>query len=73
MNPGPYTVEGTASSDLDLVKVEVRMDRGDWEAAEPTKLWKFNTQLTTGMHAISARATDSAGRSAQADVTVEVK
>jgi hypothetical protein len=61
---GNLSISGTASDNVLVQKVEVRLDTGDWFSAAGTTSWSFllNTAgLLNGNHVISARSTDSSG------------
>jgi hypothetical protein len=61
---GTANVNGTASDDVMVLKVEVRLDAGNWVTASGTTNWSlsFNSaNFLNGSHVISARATDSSG------------
>jgi hypothetical protein len=57
-------VSGTASDDVALATVEVRIDSGNWFTATGRENWSLalaTGNLLNGSHTISARATDTAG------------
>jgi DMSO/TMAO reductase YedYZ molybdopterin-dependent catalytic subunit len=68
---GPVTVGGVAwAQNRGVRAVEVRIDDGDWQAADlgagysndTWRLWSFNWQATQpGLHTIAVRATDNTG------------
>jgi len=62
---GFYWIEGTGTRVGSSGIVEVRIDGGDWRKADGTSTWRisWDTEMEqTGEHTISARATDSSGR-----------
>jgi hypothetical protein len=61
---GTLAVSGTASDNVSVVKVEVRVDSGSWVVASGTATWSWSWATTTvanGTHTLAARATDGAG------------
>ena len=61
---GLATVSGTASDDVMVMKVEVRLDTGAWLTASGTTNWNYSldsANFLNGTHTLSARATDSSG------------
>ena len=57
------TVSGSASDNLGLNKVEVRVNSGpSWLTASGTTSWSKSITLDSGANTITARATDVAGR-----------
>jgi len=70
------TISGTAADeDSSIVKVEVRIDEGEWKEADGTADWSFTFNTTTlenGWHNISARAFDGESYSEIKTVEVEV-
>ena len=56
-----FTLSGTASDNVELSKVEVKVGSGNWEMATGTTAWSKSVTLTAGNNAITARATDTAG------------
>lgn len=73
LRPGPLTVEGTASDDQSLEKVEVRVDGGVWRRATGTTSWTVDVVLDSGEHTLHARAVDVAGNSAVTSTTLTVQ
>jgi hypothetical protein len=71
---GVTVVDGTASDDVGIVKVEVRVDRRAFVPATGITPWTFVLDSTTyaaGQHTLSARATDTAGNTSTSSVTVD--
>lgn len=64
------TVSGTASDDIALSKVEVKIGSGSWQLASGTTSWSKSVTLSTGSNTITARATDSSGNTNEASVIV---
>ena len=70
---GNVTASGTAGDNAGLAKVELRVDSGPYQLTSGTTAWSASfdtTQHVGGTHVIAARATDKAGNSAVASVTV---
>jgi len=69
-------IKGTATPGaLDLVRVEVRIDSGQWMVANGTGNWTLeldSTKLTNGQHRIEARAFDGMNYSEPATMTINV-
>lgn len=61
---------GTASDNVALSKVEVRVGAGSWQLASGTTSWSGSVTLNPGSNTIYARATDTAGNTRGASVTV---
>jgi uncharacterized repeat protein (TIGR01451 family) len=58
-------IGGIASDDVAVARVDVRLDGGDWQAADGTEAWTFQLpleQLVEGEHTIEVRAVDTVGR-----------
>ncbi len=65
------TVSGTASDNVGLSKVEVKVGSGSWQQASGTTSWSKQVTLSPGSNTIYAKATDTSGNpSNQASVTV---
>ncbi|UCC93312.1 MAG: S8 family serine peptidase, partial [Thermoplasmata archaeon] len=63
---GFILIEGTGTDVGAQGRVEVRIDGGDWRTVEGTNAWRLGwdtEQELDGDHTISARGTDSSGRS----------
>jgi len=73
---GAITISGTASDDVSVEKVQVKVDSGAWMDATGTTSWTYalNTlMLSDGLHIIQARAYDgSLYSSSNANVTINV-
>lgn len=73
---GIVTIHGTASDDVSVSVVEVRIDNNPWEEATGTTSWShewYTTSYTNGEHTITARSKDDNGLYSQEDfVTVIV-
>lgn len=69
-NVTAITVSGTASDNVGLAKVEVRVNSGAWKAASGTAAWSSSVTLINGSNRIDAQATDSSGNTAVASVNV---
>jgi hypothetical protein len=64
------TVKGTASDNVGLSKVQVRVGSGAWQTATGTTSWSKPVTLVLGSNKIIARATDTSGNYKYALVTV---
>ena len=64
------TVSGTASDNVGLSKVEVKVGSGSWQTATGTTSWSKSVTLVSGSNTITARATDTSGNIKDASVTV---
>jgi hypothetical protein len=69
------TVSGTASDNVGVTQVEVRVDSGTWNIATGTTSWQWDldtTGLSDGAHTINVRALDAAGNATTDSVSVTV-
>jgi len=64
------TISGTASDDIGLSKVEVKVGSGSWELASGTTSWSKTVTLSFGSNTLYARATDSSGNTNETSVTI---
>ena len=74
---GTVVIEGVASDDHEVVKVQVRIDGGEWQDATPTgtdmdpwSTWAFEwhtQEWDNGEHHVSARALDNHGQYSDID------
>jgi hypothetical protein len=64
------TVSGTASDNVGVSKVEVKMGSGSWQVASGTTSWSKPVTLSPGSNIISARATDTAGNTMETSTSV---
>ncbi len=64
------TVNGTASDDIGLSKVEVKVGTGAWQLASGTASWSTTVNLVSGSNTITMRATDTSGNFKETSVTV---
>ncbi len=55
------TISGTASDNVGLASVQVKIDNGIFANAIGTTSWSFNTIFDIGNHTVTAKATDQAG------------
>ena len=68
------TVSGTASDNVGVSKVEVKVNSGSWMLASGTTSWSKSVTLSPGSNTIHAKATDTSGNpSSQPSVTVTYK
>lgn len=61
---GPLVISGTATDNIAVQTVEVRLDNGAWTTAAGTSTWSYSvntSNLLNGTHVIAARATDTSG------------
>ncbi len=63
------TVTGTASDNIDVAQVEIRVGAGEWRLATGTESWTATVGLSPGNNTVTARATDSASNTGTATVT----
>lgn len=66
------TVTGTASDDVEVVRVEVSADRVAWVPAEGTTSWEATLILAEGTHTLTARVTDNGGNENTTSVVVRI-
>ncbi len=66
------TLEGTASDDVALARIEVSIDGGRWLAIERSERWQHALELPPGEHAIRVRASDTSGKETTVTRRVEV-
>ncbi|MCK4444680.1 MAG: right-handed parallel beta-helix repeat-containing protein [Thermoplasmata archaeon] len=69
---GISTVSGGAWDDIEVQRVEIRIDEGSWVQVTGTTLWDYSWDTTTvpnGEHTIYARAYDGNHYSEEANVT----
>jgi hypothetical protein len=66
-------VEGTASDNNDIEKVEISSDKVTWKTADGTNNWNLSISVNAGNNTIYARAFDTAGNSAIDSVNFTVK
>jgi hypothetical protein len=60
---GSVTLSGTATDNVSVQKVEVRLDNGPWLVANGTSAWNYSlnsSNFLNGPHQVAVRATDSA-------------
>ena len=72
---GPFTVTGTATDDLAVSTVEVRIDSKPAVEAAGTTEWSAHldaTDLADGPHTVTAVATDGAGNASTTSVSIVV-
>jgi hypothetical protein len=68
-------VKGTASGDVDIQRVEYRIDGGDWELADGTTSWSFQlavADLSIGEHTLEVRGWDGFSHGTTGPVTFVV-
>ncbi|GEM_PF-5583217 len=67
------TVSGTASDNVALSKVEVRVGSGSWQLASGTTSWSVHVTLSPSSNTLYAKATDTSGNIKETSVTVNYK
>lgn len=73
---GVITITGTASGDILLEDVRLRIDSSSWIAVNGTDSWSYSldtTSLTNGKHTIIVKAYDGTQYSAEKTVEIDVK
>jgi len=63
-------VSGTASDDVGIKRVDIKLDSGDWQAASGTASWSREVNLLLGSNTIYARATDVSGNTAESSINI---
>ncbi len=67
------TVNGTASDNVDVSKVEVKVGAaGSWQTATGTTSWSTGVTLSEGSNTITARATDTSGNTKEASINITI-
>jgi poly(3-hydroxybutyrate) depolymerase len=72
---GTTSIAGSASDNVGVTAVAVAIDGGSYMAATGTSSWSYawtTSTVANGSHSITARASDAAGHTATATVTVMV-
>jgi len=72
---GNLLISGTATDNLTVQTVEIRLDNGPWVTATGTNTWSYNlnsSNFLNGPHLVAARATDTSGN-VSATNTVSVR
>ncbi len=72
---GDVLVQGTASDNVAVARVDISLDGGQWLQADGTTAWSqtiYELALSDGAHELSARATDTSGNQAVATVRFSV-
>ena len=64
------TVNGTASDNIQVERVEARIGTGAWTMATGTTSWTILLSLAEGQNTIEARAADSAGNTVNASLNI---
>jgi len=63
------TVSGSASDNVDVASVEVKLGSGSWTPAKGTDSWNKAVTLNLGPNTIHARATDTSGLTVETSIT----
>ena len=64
------TASGTATDNVAVIKVEVKVGAGVWQTASGTISWIIPAVLSAGSNTIYARANDTSGNSNETSITV---
>lgn len=72
LNTSNVGITGTAADANGVVSVHVSIDNGVFTLASGTTSWSFSATLPDGIHTITAKATDMAGNTNKANVTITV-
>jgi len=67
------TVSGTASDNVDVSKVEIKVNDGSWQLASGTTSWSKKVTLSSGTNTIYAKATDTSGNTEEKSITITYK
>ena len=67
------TIEGTATDDDEIEKVEISTDRENWSRIPGTTSWIGNLTLKTGNNTIYVKVTDVSGNYQERNVTVIIQ
>ncbi|HET7128745.1 MAG TPA: Ig-like domain-containing protein [Gaiellaceae bacterium] len=73
---GPLSISGTASDNTQLARIDVSVDGGAYQPASGTSAWTYaldSTAYPDGSHTVRARASDAAGNTALATLSVTVR
>ncbi|MFH1310856.1 MAG: Ig-like domain-containing protein [Nanoarchaeota archaeon] len=70
VSSSPININGVASDNVNLNKVELRVNGKTWELASGTTYWNRGMYLDSGINYIEARATDGAGNTQIAAITL---
>jgi hypothetical protein len=72
---GTIGISGNASDNVAVAKVEVQINAGAFALASGTGTWSYSWQTTAvsnGSHTVTARATDTAGRTSRTSIVLNV-
>ncbi len=69
----PFVVEGGATDNVAVARVECRVNEDAWLAAVGTSSWSLDLALAAGNYTITCQAVDTSGNSAVAAVTILVE
>ena len=73
---GTVAMDGSASDNTGLAKIEVSVDGGTYSPAQGTSSWNYSLNTAAypdGSHTVAARATDTSGNIASATETIVVQ
>ena len=64
------SISGTASDDIELSKIEIKIGAGNWQIASGTTSWSKSVTLESGSNTIYAKATDTSGNSEEILISI---
>ncbi len=70
INDAAITVAGTASDNVEVEKVEIKISDSNWQRVSGTNSWHKEVTLAAETNLISARATDTSGNTKEVSITV---
>lgn len=73
---GTTTIAGSATDDVGVARVDVRVDSGAYQPATGTSSWSFAWSTATyadGAHLLTVQATDTSGNASTATVSITVR
>jgi hypothetical protein len=70
VNDPSLTLTGTASDNIDLDSVEIRLNGGSWRAAQGLAVWSITLELEEGLNTLEVRVFDLEGNSVNDSITV---
>jgi len=73
LNTSNVGITGTAADANGIASVHVSIDNGLFTLASGTTSWSFSATFANGTHTITAKATDMAGNTNKANVTITVR
>lgn len=70
VNDPSLTLTGTASDNVDLDSVEIRLNGGSWRSAQGLAVWSINLELEEGLNTIDVQVLDLEGNSVNDSISV---